>query len=184
MSNKTHAKAHQVRQHKREKFSKPVRQNNNLVLWIVIVGLLGVVGYLLVSRLQHDPTIATASTKAIHLAAGATDVRIPLSDVSNGQAKFFEASLSNNTTVRFFVIKTSDGVYRAALDACEVCYGAGKGYYQDGDQMVCRKCGRHFSVNTVNNGTTGCHPIGLTRTVDGSDLLIKANELESGSQYF
>lgn len=184
MSNKTHAKAHHDREHKRDQFSKPARRNSNFLLWLVIVGLLGVVGYLVVSRLQHDPTIATASTKTIQLAAGATDVRIPLSDVSNGQAKFFEASLPNNTTARFFVIKTSDGVYRAALDACEVCYGAGKGYYQDGDQMVCRKCGRHFSVNTVNNGTTGCHPFGLTRTVDGSDLLIKASELESGSQYF
>ena len=184
MSNKTHAKAHQVRQHKRDEFSKPARRNSSLVLWVVIVGLLGVVGYLVVSRKQHDPTIATATTKAIQLAAGATDVRIPLSDVSNGQAKFFDASLANSTTVRFFVIKTSDGIYRAALDACEVCYGAGKGYHQDGDQMVCRKCGRHFSVNTVNNGTTGCHPLGLTRTVDGSDVLIKASELESGSQYF
>jgi len=184
MSNKPHAKAHQLRQHKREEFSKPVRRNSNSLLWILIVGLLGVVGYLVVGRLQSDPTTVTASAKTIQIPANATDVRIPLSDVSNGQAKFFEASLSNNTTVRFFVIKTSDGVYRAALDACEVCFGAWKGYSQDGDQMVCRKCGRHFSVNTVNNGTTGCHPIGLTRTVDGSDLLIKANELESGSRYF
>lgn len=90
MSNKTHAKAHQLRQHKREEFSKPVRRNNNLVLWVVIVGLLGVVGYLVVGHFQSDPT--TASAKTIQIAAGATDVRIPLSDVSNGQAKFFEAS--------------------------------------------------------------------------------------------
>ena len=184
MTNKTHAKGSKGREHRRDQFSKPARRNNNLLLWIVIAGLLGVVGYLVVSRMQSDPTTATASAKTIQLAAGAAHVRIPLSDVSNGQAKFFEASLPNNTTARFFVIKTSDGVYRAALDACEVCYGAGKGYYQDGDQMVCRKCGRHFSVNTVNNGTTGCHPIGLTRTVDGSDLLIKTSELESGSHYF
>ena len=184
MSNKTHAKVHQLRQQKRAEFSKPVRRNSNLVLWVLIMGLLGVVGYLVVGRFQSAPTTVTASAKTIQITANAMDVRVPLSDVSNGQAKFFEASLANNTTVRFFVIKTSDGVYRAALDACEVCYGAGKGYHQDGDQMVCRKCGRHFSVNTVNNGTTGCHPIGLTRTVDGSDLLIKASELESGSHYF
>lgn len=184
MSNKTHAKTHRGREQKREQFSKPAHRKTNLMLWVAIVGLLAVIGYLVLGRFRAAPEITTTSAKTIQLAAGAVDLRIPLSDVSNGQAKFFEASLPNNTTARFFVIKTSDGVYRAALDACEVCYDAGKGYYQDGDQMVCRKCGRHFSVNTVNNGTTGCHPIGLTRTVDGSDLLIKASELESGTQYF
>lgn len=99
MSNKTHAKAHRLRQHKREEFSKPVRRKSNLVLWILILGLLGVVGYLVVGRFQSDPTTVTASAKTIQIAANATDIRIPLSDVSNGQAKFFEATLPNNKTV-------------------------------------------------------------------------------------
>jgi uncharacterized membrane protein len=195
MKHKKHANSHHypqshfahdpfTRHQKREQFSKPARRNSNFLLWLVIVGLLGVVGYLAVTRLRSDPTTATASTKTIQLAPGATDVRIPLSDVSNGQAKFYEASLSNGKSARFFVIKTSDGVYRTALDACQVCFYAHKGYYQDGNDMVCRKCGRHFSVNSVGYGTSGCHPMGLRGTVDGSDLSIPASELESGTQYF
>ena len=184
MSNKTHAKAHHGRRHKREQFSKPAHRNSNFLLWLVIVGLLGVVGYLALSRLQSDPAITIASAKSIQLAPGATDVRIPLSDVGAGQAKFYEAALSNGKSARFFVIKTSDGIYRTALDACQVCFYAHKGYYQDGNDMVCRKCGRHFSVNSVGSGTSGCHPMGLHGTVDGSDLSIPASELESGSQYF
>ncbi len=184
MSNKTHAKSHHGREHKKEQFSKPARRNSNWTMWLVMVGLLAVIAYLVVGRARQDPTITTVSAKAIQVAPGTDEVRVPLSEVSDGQAKFFEATLPNNTTTRFFVIKTSDGVYRAALDACQVCFGAHKGYYQDGDEMVCKKCGRHFSVNTVNNGTSGCHPVGLSRRVDGGELVIPTSELESGSLYF
>ena len=184
MSNKTHAKAHRGRAHKREQFSKPARGNSNFLLWLVIVGLLGVVGYLVVSRSRQDPTTAIASAKTIQLDPATTDIRVPLSEVNDGQAKFYEAALSNGKSARFFVIKTSDGKYRTALDACQVCFYAHKGYYQDGNDMVCRKCGRHFSVNSVGYGTSGCHPMGLHGAVDGNDLLIKTSELENGSQYF
>lgn len=185
MSNKTHSKAHHLRQQKREEFSTPVRRNSNLVLWIVIVGLLGTVAYLVASRrLRSDPTNVTASAKSLQTAPETTDVRIPLSEFSSGEAKFYDTALANGTSVRFFAIKTSDGVYRAALDACPVCFDAHKGYYQDGNDMVCRKCGRHFSVNSVGYGTSGCHPVSLHGTVDGTDLLIRTSDLENGSQYF
>ena len=184
MSNKSHAKTHHSRKHKREQFSKPARRSNNFLLWLVIVGLVGVVGYLVVSRLQQDPTTPTASAQTIQVSPGTSEVRIPLSEVSGEQAKFYEVAFSNARLARFFVVRTSDGIYRAALDACQVCAYAHKGYYQDGNQMVCRKCGRHFSVNRIGYGTSGCHPMGLHGTVDGSDLRIQTSELESGSQYF
>ena len=184
MSNKTLRTEQHGREHKKEQFSKPVGRNPNWTMWLVIVVLLAVVAYLVVGRAQQDPAITTASAKTIQVAPGTSEVRIPLSEVNSGQAKFFEATLPNNTTTRFFVIKTSDGIYRAALDACQVCFGFHKGYYQDGDQMVCRNCGRHFSVNTVNNGTSGCHPVGLSRRVDGGELVIPTSELTSGSEYF
>jgi uncharacterized membrane protein len=184
MSNKTHAKAHHGREHKKEQFSKPARRNGNFLLWLAIVGLLGVVGYLVVSRLQSDPTTATASAKTIQIAPDAAEVRIPLSEVGSGQAKFYEAALSNGKSARFFVVKTSDGIYRTALDACQVCFYAHKGYYQDGNDMVCRKCGRHFSMNSVGYGTSGCHPMALHGTVVGNDLSIPTSELETGTQYF
>ena len=184
MSNKTHKKANHGREHKRQQFSKPARRNSNWLMLLVIVSLVAVIAYLVIGRERQVPTITTASARTIDVALGMKEIRIPLSEVSSGQAKFFEAALPSNTTARFFAVKTSDGVYRAALDACEVCYGSHKGYYQDGDQMVCRKCGRHFAVNTVNNGTSGCHPVGLSRKVEGEQLVIPTVELQSGTQYF
>ncbi len=107
-----------------------------------------------------------------------------MSEVSTDQAKFFEASLPNNSVTRFFVLRTSDGVYRAALDACEVCFDEHKGYHQEGSSMVCNKCGRRFPIDGIGYGNSGCHPIGLRATVDGDALKIKTSELISGSDYF
>jgi uncharacterized membrane protein len=184
MSNKTQAKAQLDREQKREQFTKPIHRKTNLMRWVVIVGLLAVIGYFGLGRFRAAPEITITNDNTIQFAQGATDVRIPLNDVSNGQAKFYEAALSSGKRARFFVIKTSDGSYRTALDACEVCFYAHQGYYQDGNDMVCRKCGRHFSVDSVGYGTSGCHPMGLHGTVEGNDLLIQTSELESGSQYF
>lgn len=184
MSKKRHAKSQGGREQKKEHFSQPARRNYNWLLLVVIAGLVAVIGYLVTTRLQSDPTTPTASAKTIQLGSGASEVRIPLSEVNDGKAKFYEAALPNGGSARFFVIRTADGIYRTALDACEVCFDAHKGYHQDGDDMVCRKCGRHFSVNSIGYGTSGCHPMGLPGKVDGNDLSIPTSELESGSQYF
>lgn len=184
MSNKTHAKARHGREHKKEQFSKPARRSSTWAMGVIILALLAVIAYLVVGRVRQDPTMPTASAKTIQVMPDMDEVRIPLSDVSSSEAKFFEATLPNNTTTRFFVIRTSDGIYRAALDACQVCFDAHKGYYQDGNSMVCKKCGRRFPISGIGYGTTGCHPMGLTATVEGDELRIKTSELTSGSQYF
>jgi uncharacterized membrane protein len=178
------AKPRQAREQKREQFTEPIQSSHNLKLYLVIVVLVAVVAYVLVSASNRDSANGGGATvNAVKPAQGTSDIRIPLSEVASGQAKFYEATVADKQ-VRFFVIKTSDGVYRAALDACQVCNYAKKGYYQDGDEMVCKKCGRHFAVTDVNDGTSGCHPVGLTRKTEGQNLLIKMSELESGSRYF
>jgi len=184
MSNKTHVKAHQAREHKKEQFSRPARRSSSWATGLIILALLAVIAYLVVGRVREDPTTPTVSAKTLQVAPGLDEVRIPLSEVNSSQAKFFEATLPNNTTTRFFVVRTSDGIHRAALDACQVCFGAHKGYYQDGNVMVCKKCGRRFPVSSIGYGTTGCHPMGLTATVNGDELRIKTSELTSGRQYF
>ena len=180
MSNKTHRKRHH-REQKREQFSQPAKRNYNWLMLVVIVALVAVIGYLVTSRLNQDPTSTVANAKAIQLAPDESEARIPLSE---GKAKFYEAALANGTSVRFFVVKTADGIYRTALDACQVCFDAHKGYYQDGKDMVCRKCGRHFPLTSIGYGTSGCHPMGLHGTVEGDNLVIRTSELQNSSQYF
>ena len=75
-------------------------------------------------------------------------------------------------------------VYRAALDACDTCYHAKKGYHQEGDDMICNNCGLHFHSSQINEVHGGCNPVGLPRTIDGNQLVIKASELESRGTFF
>ena len=183
MSNKAHRKS-QTREQKKEQFSQKARRGSNVMLAAVIIGLLMVIGYLVAARSWQTAGIPTVSAQTLQIASGQEEIRIPLSEFNNDRAKFFDATLPSNTTTRFFVVRTSDGIYRAALDACQVCFDAHKGYHQEGNYMVCNKCGRRFPINGIGYGTSGCHPMGLKTTVEGDQLRITTSELTNGSQYF
>ena len=92
----------------------------------------------------------------------------PVAAFQDGKAKHFEYKHSPNQVVRFFVVKSTDGVIRAAFDACEKCFRAKKGYVQQGDDMLCINCGLKFRTDKVNVVTGGCNPSALKRTIDGT----------------
>lgn len=153
--------------------------------------VLTVVGALLVATLVYlasaGPSKANAVTEVAAVpgdGSSPAQIRIPLSEVSSGQAKFYEYKASNRKPVRFFVIKSSDGVYRAAADACVVCYREKKGYQQQEDDMVCKNCRKHFPSALVNEVTGGCNPDGIPRTIQGDKLLIAASDLEARADLF
>jgi uncharacterized membrane protein len=152
-----------------------------LVATVLVLAAVGI--YLVLNASSDNPTSTAVATSPDSGGAETRDVKIALSDVS-GTAKFFDYKLSDNRPVRFFVIKSSDGVYRAALDACDTCYHAKKGYHQEGDDMICNNCGLHFHSSQINEVHGGCNPVGLPRTIDGNQLVIKASELESRGGYF
>ena len=108
----------------------------------------------------------------------------PVSEFQDGRARHFSFQVSPNKTIRFFVIKSSDGVIRAAFDACEVCYRAQKGYVQQGDNMVCMNCGMKFKSVKVNEVTGGCNPSALRRTVKDGKVLISQQDMLVGAKYF
>ena len=113
----------------------------------------------------------------------ADHVSHPVNLFDDGKARHFDYR-APGVTVRYFVIKSADGVLRAAFDACDVCWRAGKGYYQEGDAMVCRNCGRRFASNLVNEVQGGCNPAPLARTVKGDQLIIRTDDILKGQQYF
>lgn len=113
----------------------------------------------------------------------ASIVRYPVSMFSDGKARHFELS-TGGLTIRYFVLKSSDGLIRAAFDACDVCWPAGKGYFQDGDEMVCRNCGRRFASVLVNEVKGGCNPAPLNRNVIGDQLILRVEDIQQGKPYF
>ena len=52
--------------------------------------------------------------------------------VRRRKARHYTYSAPGGITIKYFIIKSSDGVIRAAFDACDVCWPSGKGYQQEG----------------------------------------------------
>ena len=124
---------------------------------------------------QLNPT-ATAS-------ASGEIVSMPVSTFDDGKAHYFQHK-TGDITIRYFVLKSADGVIRAAFDACDVCWPAGKGYAQDGDFMVCRNCGQRFHSTKVNEVKGGCNPAPLERRVENGKLIIRVSDILEGKTYF
>lgn len=123
----------------------------------------------------HDPyPLAVAENGA---------VRLPLSTFDDGQAHFY-TYIHEGRPIEFFVLKSKDGVVRAAFNACDVCFPAKKGYHQEGDEMVCDNCGSRFPSNLINEVRGGCNPSPLDRSVEGDTLVIQVGDIVGGLDYF
>ena len=110
-------------------------------------------------------------------------IMIPLSDINDGNAHHFQYK-NDGTSIKFFVVKSSDGIVRAAFDACDVCFPEKKGYTQDGDFMICNNCGRRFHSTRINVVEGGCNPAPLNREVVADNLVIKVEDVVPGARFF
>jgi len=111
-------------------------------------------------------------------------VNIALAKVSDGNAHFFRLA-DGGKEVSFFIVKGSDGALHTAFDACDVCFKEKKGYVQQGDQMVCKNCGKKFPIARIGAASGGgCNPSYLPATVDGNALRINVADLKGGARLF
>ena len=117
-------------------------------------------------------------------AASGTDLVIAEQAFADGRARFYSYTTSAGQGIRFFVMKSADGVVRAAMDACAVCYRQRLGYRQEGDRMVCNKCGQAFASNRINEVTGGCNPIPLNREAAGGQVIVRAAALETAAIHY
>jgi len=120
-------------------------------------------------------------------AAGVTEtaeeVTIPLKSLDPGKALFL-ALESGGRTLYYFVLKSPNGRYRAALDACDVCYRMNRGYRQEGDQMVCNNCGMKFPCDRIGEVKGGCNPHPLPFRIEGGNMVIRKSDILAGRDYF
>jgi uncharacterized membrane protein len=181
---KHHNHPHHTRDHShREQFEPgPSRRGrvSPTVLVLAVSGVLfGALVYVIGSRGQ-------ASSQEIATEVGGTggDVSLPVATFADGAARFYRYTTAAGREVKFFVMKSSDGVVRAAFDACDTCYRERKGYHQQGDVMVCRNCGRTFRSVDINVLQGGCNPAPLERAIAGDQLVLKATSIELGAMYF
>ncbi len=110
-------------------------------------------------------------------------VKIPLTALDSGKALFLQAEMGGRP-LYYFALKSSDSAYRAAFDACDVCFRANRGYRQESDLMVCNQCGQAFPSVKINEVKGGCNPVPLSRKVEGQFLVIQKADLAAGNEYF
>jgi uncharacterized membrane protein len=156
-------------------------KRSRMPIFMTIAGVIliaGAAGLFIQKGNNKTPAIASAP-----LTSGSTAVKFPAVLFQDGKARHFE-HVDGNSTIRYFILKSSDGIIRAAFDACDVCWQAGKGYYQEGDNMVCRNCGRKFASVLVNEVKGGCNPAPLDRILENGQVIIRVKDILDGKPFF
>ena len=138
---------------------------------------------LLLSLFAAPSAFSLWGNKAKNLTPQNGVVKIPTKDISDGKAHYFKVKAKDDIEVTFFTLMSTDGVIRAAVDSCDVCYRSGKGYIQEGDFMVCTNCGRKFAASRINEVKGGCNPAPLERNIIGADLVISMAVINQNSWY-
>ncbi len=146
---------------------------------VTLIGaLVYVFGFMGTSSNSNEPVQASLQAdKTVQL------VTYPADTFADGKVRHYEYKTATHT-IRYFILQSSDGVVRAAFDACDVCWPANKGYFQSGDAMVCRNCGRRFASVLVNEVQGGCNPAPLSRNLDNDQIVIKVEDILKGRRYF
>ncbi len=162
---------------KREQFETPKKGRSKLLLPLAVIALVltAVVAGVVFSQ-------SPGGHQAISAGADG-NVRLAVNDFADGQARFFRFQ-SERGPVDFFVVKSRDGVIRAAFDSCDVCYRERKGYRQEGNEMVCINCDQRFPTERINEIKGGCNPAPLRRHQAGDQLIIAASDIARGAGYF
>ena len=146
----------------------------------IIIGLMLLTALLVVSC-SGNKNNETSGAATYELAGN--DYIIPADQITD-QMQIFEYD-AKGTTVRFIVVRGSDGEIRTAYNACDVCGGA-KGYRQEGHDIVCNNCGKSFQINglgTQNKGY-GCWPSFLSHKEENGNIVLDTAELEVGAYRF
>ncbi len=124
-----------------------------------------------------------AAAKAAGVVETADTVTIPLPALDSGKALFLSTQDAGRT-LYFFALRSADGKYRSALDACDVCYRMNRGYRQEGDRMVCNNCGQTFPSNRIGETKGGCNPHPLAHRIDNGRMVIRKSDIAAGKDYF
>ncbi len=142
----------------------------NLIIYLTILGI-------------SMPANALFSNKFKLLKPENGSLYIPVKDINDGKAHYFKTESDNGIMVEFFTVKSPDGIIRAAIDSCDVCYKSGKGYVQEGNFMICTNCGRQFATDRINEVKGGCNPAPLLRTIEKDKLVISMKDINANDWY-
>lgn len=172
------------RQNRRTQFvSQPTRTSSAPPALLLGVGFL-LLGTLIFVVFRGPSAGSALSSSVPEAAAAGDDVVLDAPQFDDGQARFYRYTTVSGREVKFFVMKSSDGVVRAAFDACDECFRARRGYRQSGNVMICNNCGKSFPSTQINVVKGGCNPAPIDRDVQGGRIVLRAAALAQGATLF
>ena len=109
-------------------------------------------------------------------------ILISIDSVNDGNLHRFEYKTEKNVNVRWIIVKKPGaGAYGVGLDACEVCGTAG--YYQRGEQVVCKRCDVVMNINTIGF-RGGCNPIPIDYVVRDGQIIFQLADIIAAEKEF
>jgi len=180
MKNKKDLKKAEKRKMELERRKKQTR-TIMIVTIMAIVIISSFAYFLVISGSNTNENSGSAQESPI---SSEDDILIPVSGITD-DAQFYTYD-SNGVTIKYFTVRGPDGEIHVALDACDVCYGAKKGYSQVGDVMHCINCGKEFAINSIGTDNTagGCWPSYLSISIEDDNIILQISDLEAKRYMF
>ena len=159
----------------------------NKISWGISVGILLIAALVAGAEMGLFDGLFKKSPAEAAKAAGvvetADQVKIPLKTLDSGKALFLEMQ-SDGRPLYYFAVKSSNGSYRSAFDACDVCFRMNRGYRQEGGMMVCNRCDKTFPTDRIGEIRGGCNPHPLANRIDGGQMVVRKADILAGKNYF
>ncbi|MDR2052648.1 MAG: Fe-S-containing protein [Treponema sp.] len=109
------------------------------------------------------------------------EILIPITQVEDGRLHRFVYTASDNTEVRFIVIRKNAVAYGVGLDACDIC--GPTGYYERKNEVICRLCDVVMNISTIGF-KGGCNPVPLAYAMRSGSMVIETINLEKEKHRF
>ena len=113
-------------------------------------------------------------------------VQLEESSFNGNTANYYNVELSDGAVVYFFVLRDKQGTFRAAANACQICFDDRKGFRQQGDYMVCNTCGNKYPLAKIATEKGGCNPGPINPNLEVKDgkVIIDETDLQEVEFFF
>jgi uncharacterized membrane protein len=105
------------------------------------------------------------------------EIRINISEINDGKLHFFK---TEGAKYGFFVIKTPDDQIKTRISICEPCEGISFHIKDNGNTLVCDKCGTTWDTTDFSGLSGGCMndpPPELEYQIEVGYIIINETEL-------
>ena len=141
-----------------ENQEKNSRNKILLLILTVIILIIAVVLIIAYNGTDNQQSTEVQSVKSnVQEISSGESLNISINELSTN-ATFYPIEV-DGIQMEVIALKNSSGDIRMSFNTCQVCYGSGRGYYKQIDNvLICQNCGNQFTIDQVGVLAGGCNP--------------------------